>query len=187
MVDDYNLNTRTAVPEHLRVLSDRYPRAQWEAHRNLDGLTRFWLDRHLMFRKAHSALVDQTEAFLDGNLDPGRFRQDTQRLAGYFINGLHAHHHIEDTQFFPQLSAKDARLGEAFDLLDRDHDALEEWLARLTTAVNGLVGPAPVAIDAAGSVHKDLVGFGGVLDRHLCDEEEIVVPVILEHGGPEMT
>jgi hypothetical protein len=41
---------------------------------------------------------------------------------------------------------------------------------------------APTA-DAAGSLEAELVRLRGFLDRHLTDEEELVVPVILANPG----
>jgi len=47
-----DLRHRKGLPDALRVLLEQYPRALWESHQNFDGLTRFWLERHLMFRRA---------------------------------------------------------------------------------------------------------------------------------------
>ena len=51
---------------------DQYPRDMWESHINFDGLTRFWLDRHLMFRKALAQWQDDARGFLDKGRDARR-------------------------------------------------------------------------------------------------------------------
>ena len=181
-----DLSLRTGLPEHLRELVRLYPREGWEGHRNFDGLTRFWLDRHLMFRKVMVQLQDGAEAFLDGNKDPMRYAAETQRLAGFFLNQLHGHHQIEDQQYFPLLSAHDASLVEGFDLLDSDHLALDGHIHALADRTNAMLHVAGQAAmtDRAAELHGALSQFHLFLNRHLEDEEDLVVPVILRYGAP---
>lgn len=181
-----DLATRSGLPDALRVLAERYPRTGWEAHPEFNALTRFWLDRHLMFRRLHGLLLAETSAFLDREREARRFGADLSRLAGTFLNELHGHHGIEDVHYFPALRAQDARLDAGFDLLDADHHALDGHLHSLAEAANavlrGLAGDAGALGPAAG-LRREIEGFGRFLDRHLTDEEELVVPVILEYRG----
>ena len=48
------LADRKKLPDALRVLLEDYPRDGWELDPGFDGLVRFWLDRHLMFRRLMS-------------------------------------------------------------------------------------------------------------------------------------
>ena len=41
---------------------------------------------------------------------------------------------------------------------------------------------APAARDRLGAFHTSLTGFQGFLDRHLTDEEDLVVPVLLKYA-----
>ncbi len=178
------LDERDRLPDALRVLLAEYPRDIWQSHRNFDGLTRFWLERHLMFRQALARLRDEAEAALDGRVDPDRYRQNTARLAGFFLNQLHGHHMIEDHQYFPQLSALESRLGRGFEILDADHHQLDGHIHGLADRTNAMLqAPAQGFNDAAGALHIALEGFEPFLDRHLLDEEDLVVPVILKHGA----
>ena len=61
-----NLSDRQPLPEALGVLLDEYPREAWDSSDNFGGLIRFWLDRHLMFRKLMASLQGETERALDG-------------------------------------------------------------------------------------------------------------------------
>jgi len=45
-MEQIDLAQRSRLPDALRVLLEQYPRDMWESHRNFDGLTRFWLERH---------------------------------------------------------------------------------------------------------------------------------------------
>ena len=180
-----DLESRAGLPEALRVLLAEYPRAIWESHRNFDGLTRFWLQRHMMFRDGVTRLQQEAEAFLDGRSDARHYAQGTARLAGFVLNELHGHHHIEDVHYFPLLSGLEPRLAAGFELLDRDHQALDGHLHALARSAQGVldaVARAEGAREAAGALHGQLAGFERFLDRHLLDEEELVVPVILHHA-----
>lgn len=185
-MDDPTLATRPGLPDALRVLVERYPREGWEAHPAFDGLTRFWLDRHLMFRSAQARLIGDARGFLDRTRDPRRFASELNRLAGFFVGELHAHHNIEDVHYFPLLAAKEPRLERGFALLDADHHAIDPELDRLTRQTQAVLR-ALASTDTAGTETAALLAtlerFARLLDRHLTDEEEIVVPVVLHHGG----
>ena len=184
------LGRRTGLPDALRLLLAEYPRDIWESHRNFDGLTRFWLQRHMMFRDGLARLQAEAEGFLDGRSDARGYAQRTARLAGFVLNELHGHHQIEDVHYFPLLARLEPRLAPGFELLDRDHQALDGHLHGLAGAAQVVLdavvaGPGAAgqgAAEAAGALHARLAGFERFLDRHLIDEEELVVPVILHHA-----
>lgn len=181
-----DLAHRTRLPDALRMLLEKYPRDMWESHHNFDGLTRFWLERHLMFRRALSQWQDDTRGFLDKGRDPRQHGQMTARLGGFLINELHGHHHIEDVHYFPVLAQAEMRLARGFELLDADHHALDAQLTALTDAANthlrALQDRNADQKASAGAMLKRLDGFERFLDRHLVDEEELVVPTILHHA-----
>jgi iron-sulfur cluster repair protein YtfE (RIC family) len=185
------LERRRGLPEALQVLLRDYPRPLWESHRNFDGLTRFWLDRHLMFRDLLGRLSAENAGFLDRRSPARTHAARTARYAGFLLNELHGHHHVEDNHYFPVLSGLEPRIARGFDLLDADHKALEGHLHGLADETNALLraiealsgaGPEAAAHKAAGALQTRLEGFGRFLDRHLTDEEELVVPVILHHA-----
>ena len=179
-----DLATRQGLPDALRVLVKELPRAGWESHPNFDGLTRFWLDRHLMFRDLLSRLRTGAEARLDGRIEPAKYAHETQRYAGFLLNELHGHHRIEDHHYFPRLAALDPRIAHGFELLDADHHALDGHLHGLAEVTNAYLGgfEAADAVTRAGDLHGALGRFETFLDRHLIDEEELVVPVILTYA-----
>ena len=183
---DLALAERSGLPDALRVLLEEYPRAGWENDPGFDGLVRFWLDRHMMFRRLMDEMRKGTEAMLDGKIDPGQYLTMVSRYGGMFVNGLHEHHTIEDAHYFPKLAAQDARIAKGFDILDKDHHDLDEYLASFVKSANGLLQqnkPGPALHNAAGGFRKELKTFDRLLDRHLNDEEELVVPVILRYGS----
>jgi iron-sulfur cluster repair protein YtfE (RIC family) len=181
MKDPLDLDRRTGLPDALRILAEKYPREIWETHPEFNALTRFWLDRHLMFRRLQGMLIAETETYLDRTADPARYAANLSGLAGTFLNELHGHHGIEDAHYFPLLASRDARLTSGFELLDSDHHALDAGLHGLADRTNAVLrSPAAVPAEA---LRVDLVRFEALLDRHLIDEEELVVPMILEYAG----
>ncbi len=184
MTDDLALEVRKGLPDALRVLLADWPREAWEADPHFSELIRFWLDRHLMFRRLHGLLDVESRAFLDGDREARAFAGRLNQLGGMLLNELHGHHMVEDQHYFPKLRRLDGRLETGFDILDRDHHAIDPMLHALAGDANAVLGaldrPA-AARDAAGRLVAALERFGGFLDRHLVDEEELVVPVLLAH------
>ncbi|WP_235191440.1 hemerythrin domain-containing protein [Palleronia rufa] len=185
--DALTLERRTGLPDALRVLETALPRGTWEAHPGFSPLTRFWLQRHLTFREILSNLKAGTDAYLNGDTDPRRYGRETARLARIFVQELHGHHTIEDQHYFPMLQTLDGRLDRGFALLDADHDALDGHLVALADATDamraGLGSDDPLSPAAMLGRHLD--GFERYLNRHLTDEEDLVVPVILTYA-PEI-
>ncbi|MBM9595191.1 hemerythrin domain-containing protein [Roseitranquillus sediminis] len=181
---DLALETRERLPDALRELAENYPREAWESHDNFGGLVAFWLERHMMFRKLLSMMSGDVEAALDGDRDAHRFTQRLGRYGSMFVGELHGHHTIEDTHYFPVLSAREPAISRGFELLETDHEALDGYLDAFVRRANGVIAvrDRPDFRDAAGAFREELVRLERLLDRHLVDEEELVVPVILRHG-----
>nr|WP_121629248.1 hemerythrin domain-containing protein [Tropicibacter alexandrii] len=178
-MDDLDLTRRDGLPDALKALLEDYPRSGWQQHANFAGLVEFWLDRHLMFRRLCEMLRTDSEAGVDGNIDPQMLAARVSRFGGMLVQQLHGHHQIEDMHYFPVLSRKDTRLERGFDILDRDHHALDGLLNRFTEGANGLIQRKT----EPGAFREEVVAFEGFLLRHLEDEEDLIVPVILKHGA----
>lgn len=180
---DTSLSTRDGLPEALRVLVTEITPDTWEAHPQFGGMVQFWLERHMMFRKIIGQLRSETEGVLDHAVSFESYAPRLSRLGGLFVNELHGHHHIEDSHYFPQLITLDSRLERGFDILDADHKALDGLLNGFAEGANAVLqSNASTAREAVATLHADLQRLEGFLDRHLTDEEEIIVPVILKSG-----
>ena len=171
------LKERNGLPEALRVLADAYPRMQWEAHPNFGELVRFWMQRHSMFRELVNVLSTDAQNVISGGLDFQSFAPRLTQYGGTLLNELHMHHQIEDHHYFPQLIKLDQRLERGFDLLESDHEAMDGLLHDFAQGANAVLkgGDASIFLER-------LDEFSRLLDRHLTDEEEIIVPVILDSG-----
>lgn len=189
MQQNLSLIERASLPDALRVLLAEYPRAGWEQDPGFNGLIQFWLDRHLMFRRLMSEMTKGTEALLDRKTKAEQYLSMVSRYGGMFVNGLHEHHTIEDTYYFPKLVTKDARIEKGFDILDRDHHDLDALLADFVSRANEVInlgGSREKLQTAAGHFQSELAMLTRLMDRHLVDEEELIVPVILRYGATDL-
>ena len=182
---DFSLEIREGLPDALKILLEAFPRDSWNAD-TLDQLTSFWLERHMMFRRLMGHMIDDTKRLADGAMDPETYARHLSQLGSHFVQDLHGHHHIEDEAYFPKLIAIDGRLERGFHMLDADHKAIDQHLNTFADGANALIGLSPdERADQGAGFLADLERLQGFLHRHLIDEEDLVVPIILKYGPPE--
>lgn len=184
-MDKHSLDLRTGLPDALRALVAEFPRESWENDPGFHGLVSFWLDRHMMFRRLLEMLGEETRTVLNRDGEPRRFAGAVSRLGGMLVGELHGHHQIEDLHYFPKLATLDPRLKRGFDILDTDHHDLDRFLSEFTDQANATlrsIAAGGGATDAAAGFETALGRLDRLLDRHLLDEEDLVVPVILKFG-----
>jgi hemerythrin-like domain-containing protein len=177
---DDDLARRDGLPPDLLTLLDSLPRSGWADTPGFEGLAAFWLDRHLAFRRMLDMLAADARDVAEGRMDPGQWRPRLIRLGGHLVQDLQGHHQIEDEAYFPQMQRLEPRLQRGFDLLDRDHHALDGLLRGFVDAANGALQAAD-ARAAAGRMAAHLAPFARQLLRHLEDEEDLIIPVVLKH------
>jgi hemerythrin-like domain-containing protein len=180
------LDTRSCWPADLRLLMDRYPRDAWEGHANLGSMARFWLQRHDMFREIAAALTDATAAFRDGTATAQDFRAWFPPRLQFFLQLLNAHHQVEDLHYFPVFQAAEAKLAHGFTVLEADHDTIHESIATTVDTANAFLRAAMNDPDALRTVADLYIASSGKLigqlTRHLGDEEDLIIPLILDRG-----
>ncbi|WPZ32578.1 hemerythrin domain-containing protein [Thalassobaculum sp. OXR-137] len=183
---DLRLDARTALPEALRVLVQAMPQASWAAHPNFGGMTQFWLERHAAFRQLLDRIAADAGASAAGDMAAEDFAPRLYRLASTLLGELHGHHSVEDAHYFPQLRRLEPSVARGFDLLDADHKDLDARLHGFAGEVNGLLQAAQAGTLGAAQMEPfvgSVAEFQRVLDRHLVDEEELVIPALLKLGG----
>lgn len=185
-IDTLALAGRSGWPEDLRVLIACFPREQWQGHANLGEMARFWLSRHAMFRELSGNIAEITATFRCGELPAAEFpRQLVPRLQ-FLLSQLNVHHQIEDLHYFPVFRAAEERLARGFDVLEGDHHAIHADMAATADTANALLRALADESDVlkrAGDDHaKASGGLIKGLIRHLDDEEDLIVPLILDRG-----
>lgn len=180
------LDRRTGWPTELRFLLDRYPRQIWPDHPNLGALCRFWLERHAMFQELATALSKGAVELREGRLEANSFSLWFAPRMRFFLQQLHHHHMVEDHSYFPLFAAAEPRLVRGFGVLEADHGLLDRHITELgqasATFLRALQTPAVDRSAATAGLATALPGFLGQLDRHLRDEEDLIIPLILERS-----
>lgn len=180
----HELDKRTGWPADLRLFLDQFPREVWPGHVNLGPMAQFWLQRHDMFRTLGGALQSATEQFRGGTVAADEFRGWFVPRLQFFLQQLEAHHQIEDHHYFPRFRAAESRLVKGFEVLESDHEVIHGSIIKVVGAANSFLqsgmGPddaARLAGDRYAQASAELVQR---LMRHLDDEEDLIVPLILE-------
>ena len=179
------LAQRRGLPSEWTFLTAQHPRESWGRPGHVSGMAQFWLERHAEFRQFAPALLEASEALIAGKVDPARFTAWFGPRLSFFLQSLEGHHQVEDQHYFPAFSRMEPRLARGFGVLDRDHVVLDEHIQALARAGEGLIRslrdgvPVPDNAKAAADV---LRAFNPALIRHLDDEEDLVIPLILVHS-----
>ncbi len=183
---DPGLERRPALGEELRFLARRHPRASWATHQDLGELARFWLQRHQMFRRLDEILRTGSEAALAEGLDAAELKPWLARHLQTFLWQLEEHHQVEDLHYFPVFRRVEPRLAAGFELLEHDHEALHAALGGLVEVANRVLAHDGADLPRFGAelarFRDAQAALGQALRRHLDDEEDLVVPLLLERG-----
>jgi len=186
----FDLETRAGWPDELKLFLDRFPRETWPPREKIGAVTKFWLDIHDGFRGFAGKLGAATGEFREGRVTPTHFRSWFAPRLEMFLSHLNGHHQIEDYQYFPIFVAAEGRLKRGFDVLENDHAVIHAAMDGLVETANGFL---TVAADDA-----DKLRFAGdayaqasdrlmlLLGRHLDDEEDLIVPLILDRGEHDL-
>ncbi|KFB10100.1 hemerythrin domain-containing protein [Nitratireductor basaltis] len=183
---ELTLNERTVLPSDLRYLIDKYPREVWQGHENLGEMARFWLQRHDMFRELSAMLRSSLVDFREDRLDVEAFAGFFAPRLRFFLQQLHGHHQIEDMHYFPIFMEAEKGLKKGFDILENDHEVIHDALERnhekgraFLQVLHENGSRRRFAADEYAKENDDLILM---LTRHLADEEDLIVPVILDRG-----
>ena len=184
MLDTYTIR-EDDMPQDMRFLLDQYPRDAWDAHPGFKEKTRHWLGAHRMFRRVAERVRLDAEALLDKGMSLDDYAGRLSYYGGNLVGNLHGHHGWEDHSYFPELSAADPRFDAGLEVLEKDHADLDLVLDDFTRQANRVIKLADLdatqAREEAVSVHRTSEVIEAFLKRHLSDEEELAVPIILHH------
>ncbi|UZK69211.1 hemerythrin domain-containing protein [Sphingomonas sp. S1-29] len=183
---DLALAERSGIDDSIAYLRGAYPQAGWRTHANFGQLADFWLHVHESLRSEGAEVASVVDRFRVRQLDPHAFqRAFVPRLNG-FLGHLEQHHQIEDAAYFPRFKTIDPRMVAGFDLLEADHALIHELLLKTVDDARALLTalalPGDAGLRAADGYAQRADRFLALMLRHLADEEEIVVPALLEHG-----
>lgn len=175
---------RTGLSDSIRKTLLEGGREDWTGHPGSHGKAAFWMSIHrdLLQGAAHlrqgmEQLLDIPESELAETLRASRLRGFARQLIGF----AHHHHEIEDHGYFPQFVLLYPSLDRAMALLDGDHRVLNEALDKTGSAL-GTLGSGEITRDVIATVHQGCSMLDRILNRHIRDEEDVVIPILLKHG-----
>ena len=170
--------------KQLSFLLEKHPRATWPTRHSTT--VEFWLGVHERLRRDCAGL--ETAGDYSRSVPARLAIVAAPRLHG-LVAATHGHHQIEDFQYFPAFRRTEPRLTRGFDLLERDHadlrtaiDAALAALAELHAAAERSTSPPTLQL-AADRYVSAAATLCRALRKHLDDEEDLVVPLLLEHGA----
>lgn len=186
LADTHHLEARGGLPEDLRWLVEKYPREDWRAHDNVHGMASMWLQRHDMFRELGGTLTSGIGDYREGRLDAPEFARWFAPRLNFFLGNLDGHHNVEDQHYFPAFANAEKRLKRGFDILDADHHVIHEALERNAETANAFLRALQESEDnqrfAADAYADENARLVAMLTRHLDDEEDLIIPLILDRG-----
>mgnify|MGYP001556727453 CR=1 FL=1 len=170
----------------MLYLRDAFPRERWTEA--LPESAAFWLQMHAGFRAQQRHMADAAARWRSGALDPHGLHGTLIPTLQAFLQHLDGHHRIESGHYFPQFRLIEPRIQPGLDLLDRDHDAIHAHLDALYQSAvafhQGVAAQSPGASDHAHRLADVLDRAAPGLIRHLDDEEDIVIPLMVLKSGP---
>ena len=188
--DTHHLEARAGLPEDLRWLVDKYPREDWRAHDNVHGMASMWLQRHDMFRELGGMLTAGIGDYREGRMDAPQFARWFAPRLNHFLGNLDGHHNVEDHHYFPVFAKAESRLKRGFEILDADHHLIHEALERNASSANAFIRALQDSQDrqrfAADAYADENARLVAMLTRHLEDEEDLIIPLILDRGDREL-
>lgn len=184
------LDRRTALPGDYAFLLVEHPRPSWEGHPNNGQWCQFWLARHKMFREFGDGLIDACDKLVAAQVDPKGFHEWFMPRASFFLGELDTHHKVEEYHYFPLLAQADPRMVKGIALLEGDHGTIHDLLRGAydtIVALDRAIEEQPGEIlGLAPRMRDGLAGLDTGLKRHLDDEEDLVVPLILDRSEAEL-
>ena len=180
----HHVAMRDGLPVALRPTLLEEAESDWRNHPRYAGKARFFMNIHRQLIDGSAQLARALEQLSD---TPESEVKDHLRamnlLAGadHLISFAHRHHEIEDHGYFPQFIRLYPQLERALGLMDSDHDILETALHGAEAGLNTLK-QGKVNRDTLMALHKDAKALNKVLERHIMDEEEVIIPIFLRHG-----
>jgi hemerythrin-like domain-containing protein len=186
-----DIDQRTGWPDELCVVLNEFPRDTWPKTRS--SMARFWIDKHNYLRRQSDALQSANQDYRAERTAPAQFGNwIAPRLQG-FLSELHGHHQIEDFHYFPAFRSAEPRLTAGFDVLGSDHELIHQGIAAIVESINGFL--AAIQSDSAENTdaHRHAADryikasetLHQRLNRHLADEEDLIIPLMIRQDeGP---
>ncbi|WP_420335897.1 hemerythrin domain-containing protein [Roseibium sp.] len=187
---DFHLDFRQGLPPEWFLFQD-ISRGDWLTHENYGPVSELWLNRHDGFRNMGNILINQLKQYRENQLPAERFANMLAPQLQRFLSELHTHNMVEDQQYFPALLKVEPDLLPGLELLEADHAQLHQRMeavvlnaTQLFTAVRDK--DLDAISGATDTYERASVAMLMGLKRHLTDEEDLIMPVLLGRGEADV-
>lgn len=177
----FNVLQRAGLDASLRAELIELPRESWRTHANYAGQAEHWQQIHGAMLANSGHVTHALAAIAEGRIGQAQMPELTARIrevAAHFTGHAHHHHRLEERQIFPAFVRARPALARPLALLDADHLVLDASIRAFERALRDFPGnTAPASAfdrlaETSGQVDR-------IMQRHIADEEEIVIPTVL--------
>ncbi|WP_306140974.1 hemerythrin domain-containing protein [Roseibium sp. MMSF_3412] len=187
---EFQLDVRQGLPPEWFLFQD-ISRGDWLSHENYGPVSELWLNRHDGFRNMGNILINQLKQYRENQLPAERFSNMLAPQLQRFLSELHTHNMVEDQQYFPALLKLEPDLLPGLELLEADHAQLHQRMeAVVLNATQLFTAVRDKDLDAirgaTDAYERASVAMLMGLKRHLTDEEDLIMPVLLGRGEADV-
>lgn len=178
-----HVTKRSGLPPGIRQTLLESTREDWAERPRYGGMASFLLGIHRDLLSGASLATERAQALLDtpkSELREALTASQLGPIANHLVSFAHHHHTIEDHDIFPQVALIYPAMVNAMALLDGDHRILNAALDDAGNATRTLNSSDPDR-DQIGRIHDGCVAVQTIMNRHIWDEEEIIIPIFLKH------
>ena len=185
----WQVEQRKGLPDVIKNLLLPLEREQWSEHTRYGGKASFFIQYHGDLLATAAYLKQSLQVLLDSaqGVFNGQQLKGPLSAAQYLVDRAHNHHRIEDQVYFPLFRKIMPQLSKGIDLLDKDHKSLDLVLNDLSTRVMSMVMTLNLNLNQGDVINKQQVNaltdnvlhLQRILQRHLHDEEEVIIPIFL--------
>lgn len=183
-----DLVTRGGLPKDLQFLTRKYPRDSW-GENLVSNTAQTWLGVHRYFRTASKSAEQMIEDVQNGKKDAAEISLIYRKRIGEVLSHLDGHHKIEDNHYFPQFEVLEPRLKAGFDLMEEDHHVIDRTIFEVSVQSRAFLDTANASQTDRSALHRatdelctTLAQFRKTMLHHLDDEEDLVIPLIIDRN-----
>jgi len=183
-LSEHHVERRQTLPTAVKETLLGSTRSQWKTHPRFHGKANFFMTIHrdllngaAQLSGALKQLLDVPESDVSATVKSMNLLPFSKNLIGF----AHHHHEIEDHSYFPQFQLLYPNMERAMKLLDGDHRILDQALHDSEEALVEL-GIGSVTRDKLAELFQGSKALENILNRHIWDEEEIIIPIFLKHA-----
>jgi hypothetical protein len=187
-VSKTGISRDVGLPKDVQYLVRKYPRDTWVEHL-VSNTAQTWLGVHRYFRTASKTAQAMIEDVQNGRKDAAEIGPAYRHRIGEILVHLDGHHKIEDNHYFPQFEMLEPGLKAGFELMEEDHHVIDRAIFEVSALSRAFLEAAdPILTDrslldrAVNELGAGLAQFRTIMLHHLDDEEDLVIPLIIDRN-----